>query len=433
MPQPFDESFFLRNLILRFTLLRSARLINDALATNMRIVAVSATLPNISDIAAFLDAHEAFAFDSSFRPVTLSTHVVGLGHVGKNQFLFDKGLSRHVPDLLKRFSRGKPSIIFCHTKKQTEALAKELLSSQFKVSNNSELLGTAKKTRLLSLQRCLQGGMAFHHAGMEAEDRKLVEHSFSRGIIKCLCATSTLAMGVNLPAHLVVIKGTSMWRGTAQGYQEMDKGTLLQMMGRAGRPGFDTSGTAVIMTDSKSKRRYEEMSSGLEVVESMLLKRLVETLNSEISQHVIVNVRQSIDWLKGTFFFRRVRKNTKYYGMQGKSEKEIESYLFKRCTESLEQLDAFNIINLSTDGLVSPRSASHVMSRHIVPFSEMSAIIDIPHDAEARQIIEALSKMNGLQFPVRRSEKVNTRNIIVPSSSIRFSQKHVIISQSSHN
>ena len=92
--------------------------------------------------------------------------------------------------------------------------------------------------------------------------------------------------------------------------------------------------------------------------------------------------------------------------MQGK---EIESYLFKRCTESLEQLDAFSIINLSNDGLVSPRRASHVMSRHIVPFSEMSAIIDIPHDAEARQIIEALSKMNGLQFPVRRSEKVNNR------------------------
>ena len=68
-------------------------------------------------------------------------------------------------------------------------------------------------------------------------------------------------------------------------------------------------------------------------------------------------------------------------GMQGK---EIESYLFKRCTESLEQLDAFSIINLSNDGLVSPRRASHVMSRHIVPFSEMSAIIDIPHDAEAR-------------------------------------------------
>ena len=306
--------------------------------TKMRIVAVSATLPNICDIAAFLDAQEAFTFDSSFRPVPLATHVVGLGHIGKNQFLFDKSLDRHIPDLLKRFSRGKPSIIFCHTKKQTENLANELLSSKLKVCNNRELLDIAKTTRYLLLQKCLQGGMAFHHAGMEAEDRKLVENAFSRGSIKCLCATSTLAMGVNLPAHLVIIKGTSLWRGTGQGYQDIDRGTLFQMIGRAGRPGFDNNGTAVIMTDSKSKRKYEEMSSGVEVVESMLVKQLVETLNSEICQNVISNVGQSIDWLKGTFFFRRVRKNTKLYGMQGKSEEEIESYLFKRCTESLEQL-----------------------------------------------------------------------------------------------
>ena len=421
-----NHSFAIAHLDVYTALERSERKVNDALSTSMRIVAVSATLPNISDIAAFLDAHEAFSFDSSFRPVTLATHVVGLGPIGKNQFLFDKGLSRHVPDLLKRFSKGKPSIIFCHTKKQTESLAKELLSSQFKVSNNSELLGAAKKTRLLLLQRCLQGGIAFHHAGMEAEDRKLVEYTFLKGIIKCLCATSTLAMGVNLPAHLVVIKGTSMWRGTSQGYQEIDKGTLLQMIGRAGRPGFDTSGTAVIMTDSKSKRRYEEMSSGLEVVESMLMTQLVETLNSEISQHVIVNVRQSIDWLKGTYFFQRVCKNTKYYGMQGKSENEIESYLFKRCTESLEQLHASNIIKMSEDGLVGPRSASHVMSRHMVPFSEMSAIIDFPHNAEARQILEALCKMNGLHFPVRRSEKVILH--CIPSPSKISSQKHVIVS-----
>mmetsp|Transcript_28841 Transcript_28841/g.83691 ORF Transcript_28841/g.83691 Transcript_28841/m.83691 type:complete len:82 (-) Transcript_28841:2528-2773(-) len=81
---------------------------------------------------------------------------------------------------------------------------------------------------------------------MEAQDRRLVEQAFSSGMISALCATSTLAMGVNLPAHQVVIKGTSMWRGAGIGRVEIDPGTLLQMMGRAGRPGFDTSGRVVI-------------------------------------------------------------------------------------------------------------------------------------------------------------------------------------------
>jgi ATP-dependent DNA helicase HFM1/MER3 len=66
-----------------------------------------------------------------------------------------------------------------------------------------------------------------------------------------LCTTSTLAQGVNLPAHLVVLKGTRRWAregGEPPGYKEYDRTTVLQMIGRAGRPQFDTEGVAVIMT-----------------------------------------------------------------------------------------------------------------------------------------------------------------------------------------
>ena len=66
-----------------------------------------------------------------------------------------------------------------------------------------------------------------------------------------LCATSTLAMGVNLPAHLVIIKGTRAYRGGGVGHQDIDIATLTQMIGRAGRPGLDTSGIAVVMTDNR--------------------------------------------------------------------------------------------------------------------------------------------------------------------------------------
>ena len=61
-------------------------------------------------------------------------------------------------------------------------------------------------------------------------------------------------MGVNLPAHLVVLKGNRRWTsdaGQAAGYQEYDRSTCLQMIGRAGRPQFDTEGVAVIMTQKQ--------------------------------------------------------------------------------------------------------------------------------------------------------------------------------------
>ena len=115
---------------------------------------------------------------------------------------------------------------------------------------------------------------------MDVEDRRTVERLFMTRQITVLCATSTLAMGINLPAHCgrcfccekdllpccpvlthisffqirrsVVIKGTKAWRGGSEGYADIDQASLLQMIGRAGRPGHDTSGVAVIMTDNKS-------------------------------------------------------------------------------------------------------------------------------------------------------------------------------------
>lgn len=58
-------------------------------------------------------------------------------------------------------------------------------------------------------------------------------------------------MGVNLPAHLVIIKSTQQYVGGVM--QEYPEGHILQMMGRAGRPQFDTSATTVIMTQESTK------------------------------------------------------------------------------------------------------------------------------------------------------------------------------------
>jgi len=76
-------------------------------------------------------------------------------------------------------------------------------------------------------------GYAYHHAGLSSQDRQKVESLFKEGKIKALCSTSTLAAGVNLPAHLVIIKSTEQYNGNQYcEYEEMD---ILQMMGRAGR------------------------------------------------------------------------------------------------------------------------------------------------------------------------------------------------------
>jgi len=246
-----------------------------------------------------------------------------------------------------------------------------------------------------------------------------------------------------LPAYLVIIKGTVAWRGTGLGHQEIDTGTLLQMMGRAGRPGFDTSGKAIILTDKKSIKKYEKLSHGLEVVESQLLQNLVEILNTEVSQKVITNISEAIDWLKNTFFFSRVRKNPLYYGMQGKTEQEMDTYLMSHVMKTLAELDEYKVISMNTNGLdVQPLPGSHVMSQHMVEFEAMKKLMKLKHDAGLKQILMTLSECGVLHRPVRRSEKkilneVHTKvkfPIDVPASKIRIqspSHKAFILLQAS--
>jgi ATP-dependent DNA helicase HFM1/MER3 len=115
-----------------------------------------------------------------------------------------------VPSILHRFSKGRPAIVFCHAKNDTETLANALTQSYSNPSslNTSALNNFANQANASSLQRFIRCGIAYHHAGLDFNDRKVVEEAFKSGSISCLCATSTLAMGVNLPSHLVVVKGS---------------------------------------------------------------------------------------------------------------------------------------------------------------------------------------------------------------------------------
>ena len=113
---------------------------------------------------------------------------------------------------------------------------------------------------------CVLAGVSFHHGGMNQTDRAAVESGFLQGNINVICCTTTLAVGVNLPCHFVIIKGTMMFQDGES--VEMSDLEVMQMLGRAGRPQFDKSAVAVIMTRQQTRKRWEKLVSGEEVLES---------------------------------------------------------------------------------------------------------------------------------------------------------------------
>lgn len=129
-------------------------------------------------------------------------------------------------------------------------------------------------------------GVAFHHAGLDEKDRRLVEKCFLEGQVSVICCTSTLAVGINLPCHLVVIKNTVAYQSAEASFKELSDLDLMQMLGRAGRPQFDRSAVAVVMTRQEKARRYQLMVSGQEVLESTSVSRMTRDIKYLLTKAV---------------------------------------------------------------------------------------------------------------------------------------------------
>ncbi|HMO11986.1 MAG TPA: helicase-related protein, partial [Actinotalea sp.] len=93
--------------------------------------------------------------------------------------------------------------------------------------------------------QALERGIAAHHAGLLPVFKETVEELFSRGLVKIVFATETLALGINMPARSVVLDTLSKWDGSA--HTDLTPGEYTQLTGRAGRRGIDVEGHAVVV------------------------------------------------------------------------------------------------------------------------------------------------------------------------------------------
>ena len=154
-----------------------------------------------------------------------------------------------IDDVIQDMSDGCPSLVFCATRKDCERVAAHLAGltdgndhKNNYVKSSSHRLELQRASDSIRnneiLKQCLRRGVCFHSAALSINNRRIVESVFRTGKLAVCCTTTTLAQGVNLPARLVVVMSTLQWRGPKRGYVEYDRSTVLQMIGRAGRPQY---------------------------------------------------------------------------------------------------------------------------------------------------------------------------------------------------
>lgn len=225
-----------------------------------RILCLSATMTNHQEISEWTDAVPVI---SDFRPVPLTRGII----FRKKLVLEDESVETlesgdEIYSIIsKHVTTGGQLLVFVNSRKRAENLA-STYAEKFDLGDfkSTELKGPEEEQDIYDsiLSDMIVHGIAFHHAGLSSKQRNLIEKMFRERKLKVLFATPTLAAGVNLPARAVIVRDLTRYSdGYSQFIPNME---INQMVGRAGRPGFDVEGFAYLYAASeKSLERSREI------------------------------------------------------------------------------------------------------------------------------------------------------------------------------
>ncbi|KAG6376315.1 DEAD-domain-containing protein [Boletus reticuloceps] len=386
-----------------------------ARGSGTRFLLISATVPNVEDVACWIGSRggsdqpaRVFQFGEEFRPCKLTKFVYGVAKPkGQNDFAYARTLDLRLFSIIQQHSTNKPILVFCPTRKGTLDTAKQLAKDYEQAMTGKNTLPWPPPMRIhqkfhdKDLATLVSVGIAVHHAGLNTDDRRAVEELFSRKYLRVLVATSTLAVGVNLPAQMVVIKGVKLYQnGEMKEYSDLD---IMQMMGRA----VNDEGIALILCEPELEHKYRTLAQGNTALESSLHQNLAEHLNSEIGLGTISTVENAKDWLRRSFFFRRIQKNPHHYDIgknEGQTWREKVDEIVMQSIHSLR--DTKLIEYTERDGRLSSTEYGDVMSKFYVRQTTMRAILNLPSTSTMREILELVSvseEASGLKL--RNGEK----------------------------
>jgi helicase len=253
---------------------------------NIQIIGLSATIGNPEELAEWLNA-ELIVDD--WRPVELKKGIYKNGIIefinGENKGITainNNDIYNLVVDCVKE---GGCCLVFCNTKKGAVNEAKKLNLKKFLTDEEKKKLKEIAEEILSILEpptemcktlaECILNGSAFHHAGLTYQHRKIVENAFRERLIKVICCTPTLSVGINVPCRRAIVK--DLTRYTNKGIRYIPVMEIQQCIGRAGRPGLDPYGEGIIVAknDKDYLRAYQALTQKPEPIYSKLSNQAV--------------------------------------------------------------------------------------------------------------------------------------------------------------
>ena len=333
---------------------------------DMQVIALSATISNAYDLADWLNAK---LIHSDWRPTELKEGVYFDGMITFANYSHTE-VPRKKDEIAamveQTVSEGGQCLVFVNSRRSAESVAYKLKKPLdalcgFALSDSERnmLEGGSDSTSVgKKLAECVAAGVAFHHAGLEYNQRRMVEDGFRNRTIKCIVATPTLAAGINLPARRVIVRDTTRFESNA-GNVPIPVMEVKQMCGRAGRPGYDPWGEAILI--AKNERDEDRLMDDYINHDT---ERLISKLGNEntLRTHILSliatedanSVAEIKDFIDMTFF----GSNSDTFGLEVLIEDVIEYLETNGMVESAgDTVRALPFGKRVSDLYIDPRSA----------------------------------------------------------------------------
>jgi len=374
---------------------------------DLQILALSATAPNARELADWLGAETVV---SSWRPVDLIPCV----HMGDTLYFEDdakkvgRGLFSVIKDALE--ANGQ-CLVFTNTRRSAESTAEKLRPLVYEYLTEDEIRALEDGAREIAgeeeatsfagkLASILKWGCAYHHAGLTYHQRRIIEGLFRERLIKVLTATPTLAAGVNLPARRVIIKDIKRWDASWGAMKYLPVMEVKQMLGRAGRPGYDPVGEAVLMVSGEKEMEFvwEVYIKGQE--EELKSRLGAEgTLRSHILSSIVAGYTRNWDellsFIGGTFYAH---------------QHSAESMLW-RVEETLNFLVDAGMVEHTRDGFRPTPFGERVSSLYIDPYSGIIMREGMENAGEDASELQLLVLMCGVPDMLRVSGYLRNKDV----------------------
>jgi helicase len=332
----------------------------------LQILLLSATINNINEVADWI---KAGFVTTEWRPIPLKE-----GVFLHNEIQYRDGFARKIKNnsrinlAYNMIKSGGQTLTFASTRRKAVKLAQiasgeveKLLTKSLKRAleiDAKKILSTGEKTRISDmLAETVMHGTAFHHAGLGAGHRRIIEESFKKRKIKFLAATPTLAFGVNLPARMVIINDYRRYIA-GYGYYPISVLEYKQMSGRAGRPKYDKMGEAILIAKTADEAEFLMENYVLSSPERIWSKLAVERI---LRSHVLATIAAEFEHTEiGIYdFFSKT-----FYAYQYEIE-AIKNLLMK----ILKYLYQEEMIDISGQNIYATKFGKRVSDLYIDPVS----------------------------------------------------------------